>query len=80
MTDTGNNYFALRHTGEDGITRLFTAQSVGIFPTTGNLPSNATPETRATVAALEALLGDAYVVPISSDQLGNEGQMIEATG
>ena len=77
MADTNDKHFAIRFTGKDGVPRLFIAQAIAAYPTSANLPADATPELKATVATLEALLGSNAVAAISRDGQTPEGQMIE---
>ncbi len=77
MADTSDKHFAIRFTGKDGVQRLFIATATAAYPTSAGLPADASPELKATVATIEALLGTAAVAAVARDGQSPEGQMIE---
>ena len=81
MTEPGSYvdpgyHFAMRDTGSDGVTRLYTVTVIGIYPTSADLPPEASAITRATVATIEERLADKSVAPIYREVVFHLGEMI----
>lgn len=76
MADT--TYVAVKLTGSDGAVKLHVASVLASYPTSAALPSDASAELKATVAALEDMLGDDSVALIPPGTIGLQAQLIGA--
>lgn len=76
MASGNDQHFAIRFTGDDGVEKLYVAKALAAYPRSQDAPGDASAEMKATIAALEALLGTKSVVGVDADAIGAEGQMI----
>jgi hypothetical protein len=72
----GTTYVAVKLASADGVVKLHVASVVSTYPTSDSIPADAAATTRATVMALEDLLGDASVALIPPGTIGIEAQLI----
>jgi hypothetical protein len=77
MTTPSQPQFAIRLTGPDGVEKLYLATAFGTFATSATVPADATATLKASIAKIEAILGDKTVVMLGDEGSNPEGQMIE---
>ena len=77
MTMPSQSQFAIRLAGPDGVERLYLATAFGTFATSATVPADATATLKASIARIEAILGDKTVVMLGNETSNPEGQMIE---
>ena len=77
MTTPGQPQFAIRLAGPDGVEKLYLATAFGTFATSATVPAGATATLKASIARIEAILGDKAVVMLGAEGSNPEGQMIE---
>ncbi len=77
MKTPGQTQFAIRLTGPDGVERLYIAAATNSFATSATVSATANAALKASIARIEALLGDKAVVMLGAEGSSSEGQMIE---
>lgn len=77
MTTPGQPQFAIRLAGPDGVENLYLATAFGAFATSATVPADATATLKASIARIEAILGDKAVVMLGAEGSVSEGQIIE---